>query len=146
MTATALLNELRERGFILEPQGEGIKIKPASALTSEQRARIKSLKAELLQLLLGTTCPSCLGPLTIESGKGWLHKFCPARVGHYDYWEGLGNWAREQGMKTGRDLMNEQIAQSRCPNCEGELSCQDERTSRWQCQACALAIIGGQIQ
>lgn len=145
MTATALLNELRERGFILQPQGSGIKVKPASALSDEQRARIKSFRAELIELLEGRVCSTCSSPLTVESGPGWEHRFCAVATGHFDWWQGLGNWAREQGLKTAQQLIAEAIARIECPECHEPLSCSDS-DDVMGCWFCGVSIIGGEIQ
>jgi hypothetical protein len=68
MTAQVLLQDLLQQGFSLEPQGDGIKVRPASALTAELREAIRASKAELLNLLTTDACPTCGGVLVVERG------------------------------------------------------------------------------
>ncbi|HKI36280.1 MAG TPA: hypothetical protein VKA46_30765 [Gemmataceae bacterium] len=57
MTTTELLAELACQGFSLTPDGDGIRVTPASRLTAELREAIKTHKAELLALLEGREEP-----------------------------------------------------------------------------------------
>jgi hypothetical protein len=51
MTASEMLADLNRCGFDLSAEGDGIRVTPASRLTAEQRALIRSNRAELLSLL-----------------------------------------------------------------------------------------------
>ena len=54
MTAAALLDRLRLRGLTLSVDGPEIVVRPASALTDEERTALRSQRDEVLALLLGT--------------------------------------------------------------------------------------------
>jgi hypothetical protein len=44
-------------------------------------------------------CPTCSGPLTVESGEGWRHRWCPARTGCYDEWTSAPGHSWVEGLK-----------------------------------------------
>ncbi|HWQ35420.1 MAG TPA: hypothetical protein VNQ79_21415 [Blastocatellia bacterium] len=96
MSATTLIDDLRQRGFALTPEGNGIRITPASALTDADRAAIRAHKAALLELLTtdprvsGQPCPTCGGALLSESGDGWQRVWCPSPDHHFSEFDGLG--------------------------------------------------------
>jgi hypothetical protein len=50
-TAAALLAELRGQGFTLAAAGQELRVKPARRITPEQRAQIRALRGELLDLV-----------------------------------------------------------------------------------------------
>lgn len=52
MTAVVLVESLRARGVHLRAEGDKIRFRPASALTSEDLAALRSLKAEVMSLLV----------------------------------------------------------------------------------------------
>jgi len=49
--AAALVAELQARGITLERQGDGLRVRPISRLTPEERAALRCHKAEVLALL-----------------------------------------------------------------------------------------------
>lgn len=51
MTASALVATLRARGVILEPNGDRLRVRPATAVTSEEVETLRRLKPEVLRLL-----------------------------------------------------------------------------------------------
>jgi hypothetical protein len=51
MSAADLLADLARRGFTLAPEGDGIRVAPASRLTGDLRAAIRGRRAGLLALL-----------------------------------------------------------------------------------------------
>ena len=71
MTASDLLTALRGQGFTVAPFGAGLRVRPASRVTSELRAGLIAHKADLLALLKAEStsagdpvaCPDCGGPM-----------------------------------------------------------------------------------
>lgn len=53
MTAASLLQTLRARGFVLALTAKGVTVSPASALSADELAELRTRKAELTQLLQG---------------------------------------------------------------------------------------------
>lgn len=51
MTAAAIIATLRARGVILEPHGDRLRVRPASAVTSDEVEALRRLKAEVLEIL-----------------------------------------------------------------------------------------------
>jgi hypothetical protein len=58
VTATDLLDDLARQGFCLTPEGDGIRVRPASRLTGELRQVIRAHKAALLALLVDPEEPA----------------------------------------------------------------------------------------
>jgi hypothetical protein len=71
MKAAELLTELSSGGFTLAPEGQRIRVRPASRLSAELREAIVANRLELLKLLKGRlqpeanalSCPRCSKPL-----------------------------------------------------------------------------------
>jgi uncharacterized protein YbaR (Trm112 family) len=136
----SLFTELRRRQIRLSVLPDGrLKVEPKGAATSEELALLKEHKPELLRLLATSLCPKCDGPLAVESGPGWLHRWCPVAPGHWDEWRGVPE-------PRGRKLMAEQIARGGCPDCGGPLRLQDAARDVLRCATCALVIIEGGVQ
>lgn len=53
MTAVALVSALRARGVELVAAGDRVRFRPASAVTSDERAALRRFKPEVLALLTG---------------------------------------------------------------------------------------------
>lgn len=53
MTARALLEQLRSRGITVIPRGDRLAVRPAAQLTDIERALVRQLKPELLELVSG---------------------------------------------------------------------------------------------
>lgn len=53
MTASALLEHLRSRGITVAQKGAGLAVRPAAQLTDSERALVRQLKPELLELVSG---------------------------------------------------------------------------------------------
>src|SRR5262252_6766549 len=51
MTAASLIADLRARGITLEPRGDRVRFRPASAVTEAEVEAIRYHKAEILRLL-----------------------------------------------------------------------------------------------
>jgi TubC N-terminal docking domain len=53
VTAADLLADLARQGFTLAPEGEDLRVRPASRLAEDLREAVRQHKAELLALLRG---------------------------------------------------------------------------------------------
>lgn len=65
MSAAGVLSVLRRRRFSLEPAGDRLAVRPASALTPALRVAIRTYKREILELLAaeGELCVFCALPV-----------------------------------------------------------------------------------
>jgi len=72
VTAIDLLADLARQGFSLIPEGDGIRVTPASRLTGELRQAVMSHKPALLAQLRsqGLKCRGC-GRSVDEKGRCW---------------------------------------------------------------------------
>lgn len=118
-TAVAdLIRELTERGMSLEPAGPNIRVSPRGLLTDEDRARIRSHKAELLTVL---GAPPALPPDDpISNGLRARLLFWGGPLGWPSLVEvGLGaggtRWAEWLQLATTRDLGRALEAAARSP-------------------------------
>lgn len=58
MTAAALVATLRARGVILEPHGNRLRVRPATAVMPEEVEALRRLKPDVLRLLTGDARPT----------------------------------------------------------------------------------------
>lgn len=58
MTAAALVETLRARGVTLEPRGDRLRVRPASAVTPDEVEALRRYKPEVLRLLTGGSRPA----------------------------------------------------------------------------------------
>src|SRR5260370_34456301 len=56
--AAGLVAALRARGVTLEPEGDGLRIRPASALSAAELEALRQVKPEVLRLLAAQPTPS----------------------------------------------------------------------------------------
>jgi hypothetical protein len=56
--AAQLVQALRARGVILEPQGDRLRVRPASALSAEELEVLRQVKPEVLRLLAAQPAPT----------------------------------------------------------------------------------------
>jgi hypothetical protein len=83
MNASDLLSDLIHQGFTLAPEGDFLRVHPASRLSDGLREQIRESRAELLALLrqeaLALICPHCAGPLDAK-GRCWkcCNRICSA--------------------------------------------------------------------
>jgi hypothetical protein len=79
VTATDLLSDLARRGFTLAPDGDGIRVCPASRLTEDLREAVRQHKPELLALLRSP--PPSLDALPADWRDTWEER---AAIMEYD--------------------------------------------------------------
>ena len=82
MTPMELLNELTERGVILEPRGERLHVEaPRGVLTPEFRQALIEHKPEILAMLR-PCCPTCGERLRITETDRYTYQECPTEPVH----------------------------------------------------------------
>lgn len=146
MTAVILLQTLTQRGFDLRPEGDGIRIIPASALTNEFRNAIREHKAELIELLSVTRASEAL---EIVEAAHHRHTWqAGENEPRFDLWESTdgGTLSGAFGEPAGRQLMAAAIADGCCPECRGPLGLLDRERNAWRCAGCEVTFYAGAVQ
>jgi hypothetical protein len=78
VTAADLLAGLTRQGFTFAPEGDGIRVTPASRLTEADRQAIRANKAELLAMLVSV--PTAATPPLARPRPVYLPCCCPSEV------------------------------------------------------------------